>query len=150
MLYHLEKLRSIQWDKLWANVAKRTAIVYGSTRLGDQDIMNAVIKQNPNIVYEVPCQWNTQLSDHTLSHKCYQNNPIKVILQRTEQIKRICNTLWCFFKVVHWNSPKKINVINQDGDYFRSLYQMFLEFNGNLLRRQLYDCTNSSKNFSVR
>lgn len=78
MLYHLEKMRNIFWDKLWSSVAKRTAIVYGSTRLGDQDIMNAVIKQNPKIVYEVPCQWNTQLSDHTLSYKCYKNNPIKV------------------------------------------------------------------------
>lgn len=77
MLYHLEKMKNNQWDKLWSIVAKRTAIVYGSARLGDQDVMNAVIKQNPKIVYEVPCQWNTQLSDYTLSYRCYKNNPIK-------------------------------------------------------------------------
>lgn len=78
MLYHLEKMRTIQWDRLWTDVAKRTAIIYGATRLGDQDIINAVLKQNPHLVYSVPCQWNTQLSDHTNSFKCYLNNKIKV------------------------------------------------------------------------
>lgn len=78
MLYNLEKMRAIQWDKLWTDVAKRTAIIYGATRLGDQDIINAVLKQNPHLVYRVPCQWNTQLSDHTNSYKCYLNREIKV------------------------------------------------------------------------
>lgn len=78
MLYHLERMRSIQWDKLWIDIAKRTAIIYGATRLGDQDIINAVIKQNPHLIYRVPCQWNTQLSDHTNSHTCYLNHEIKV------------------------------------------------------------------------
>lgn len=78
MLYHLEKMRAIQWDRLWTDVAKRTAVVYGATRLGDQDIVNAVIKQNPNLVYRVPCEWNTQLSDHTNSHRCYVDREIKV------------------------------------------------------------------------
>lgn len=77
MLYNLEKMRAIHWDRLWTDIAKRTAIVYGATRLGDQDIMNAVIKQNPYLVFKVPCQWNTQLSDHTNSHKCYMNHEIK-------------------------------------------------------------------------
>lgn len=78
MLYHLEKMRAVQWDRLWTDVAKRTAIIYGATRLGDQDIINAVLKQNPHLVYTVPCQWNTQLSDHTNSYKCYLNHEIKV------------------------------------------------------------------------
>lgn len=78
MLYHLEKMRAIQWDRLWKDVARRTAIIYGATRLGDQDIVNAMLIQNPNLIYKVPCQWNTQLSDHTLSHRCYMNHDIKV------------------------------------------------------------------------
>lgn len=78
MLYDLERLKHIVWDKLWNRVAKKTASIYGSTKLADQDIINAVIKQHPEIVYNVPCYWNTQLSDHTLSYKCYKNYQVKV------------------------------------------------------------------------
>lgn len=52
------------------------------------------------------------------------------------------------FQVVHWNSPKKQNVINQHGEYFRTIYRTFLELNGNLLRRQLFDCSRTPKNYS--
>lgn len=50
---------------------------------------------------------------------------------------------------MHWNSPKKQNVINQHGDYFRTIYRTFLELNGNLLRRQLFDCSIIPKNTTV-
>jgi len=30
-----------------------------------------VIKQNPALVYRLPCFWNVQLSDHTRSELCY-------------------------------------------------------------------------------
>lgn len=78
VLYDLQQLKIIAWDKLWNKVAKKTASFYGATKLADQDIINAIIKQYPDIVYNVPCYWNTQLSDHTLSYNCYKNNQVKV------------------------------------------------------------------------
>lgn len=30
-----------------------------------------MIKQNPALVYRLPCFWNVQLSDHTRSEQCY-------------------------------------------------------------------------------
>lgn len=80
MLYDLKKLKDINWSKFWPEIAKRVISVYGSTRLGDQDIINAIIREHSDIYYEVPCYWNTQLSDHTLSYFCYKNNKIKVII----------------------------------------------------------------------
>lgn len=109
---------------LWSNIAKRVASIYGSTSLADQDIINAVIVEHPDILYQVPCYWNTQLSDHTLSHMCYDKYRLKI---------------------VHWNSPKKVRVINKDSAYFLTLYTTFLEFNGNLLRRQLHSCDGAAK-----
>nr|XP_022918705.1 LARGE xylosyl- and glucuronyltransferase 2-like [Onthophagus taurus] len=120
ILYDLEKLRKRNWDELWNIVAKHTAIKYGETSLADQDIMNAILKEYPELLYQVPCYWNTQLSVNTQSANCYNNHRIKII---------------------HWNSPYKFNVVNKDGDYFRSIYTTFLELNGNLLKRILYDCS---------
>lgn len=124
VLYYIDKLKDLNWPNLWYTVTKKIANEIGSTLLGDQDIINAVIKENSNILYEVPCYWNTQLSDRTDSYLCYNKHQAKVI---------------------HWNSPKKINVLNKDGDYFRSLYTIFAELNGNLLRKHLRICSSKSK-----
>lgn len=75
---NLKLLNETNWPQLWESTTKRLASLYGATKLGDQDIFNAVIKENPEIVYQLPCFWNTQLSDKTLSSECYQHNNIKV------------------------------------------------------------------------
>lgn len=78
MLLNLEVLKQIDWPHLWKTITKRDTIVYGSTRLADQDIINAVLKENRHLLFEVPCGWNTQLSDRSLSYNCYQKNKVKV------------------------------------------------------------------------
>ena len=42
--------------------------------------------------------------------------------------------------MIHFNSPKKINSDNRDIDFFRNLHLTFLQYDGNLLRRELYNC----------
>lgn len=42
--------------------------------------------------------------------------------------------------MIHWNSPKKLHVKNKHVESFRNLYLTFLEYNGNLLRRELFGC----------
>lgn len=44
------------------------------------------------------------------------------------------------FQVIHWNSPKKLKVKNKHVEFFRNLYLTFLEYDGNLLRRELFSC----------
>ncbi|KAA8580452.1 hypothetical protein FQN60_005987 [Etheostoma spectabile] len=105
---------------MWRLTAERELMSMLSTSLADQDIFNAVIKQNPFLVHQLPCFWNVQLSDHTRSEKCY---------------KDVSD-----LKVIHWNSPKKLRVKNKHVEFFRNLYLTFLEYDGNLLRRELFGC----------
>ena len=42
--------------------------------------------------------------------------------------------------IIHFNSPKKLNVKNKNVEYFRNHYLTFLQFDGNLLRRDLINC----------
>lgn len=128
LLYYLDRLKKRDWSNLWPEITKKVASIYGSVRLADQDIINAVLFQHSDLLYEVPCYWNTQLSDNALSYSCYNKFRIKI---------------------VHWNSPKKFQVINKYGDYFRTLYTTFLEYNGGLLRRQLYYCGDTDHNLNV-
>jgi len=43
-------------------------------------------------------------------------------------------------QVVHWNSPKKLKVKIRHIEYFHNLYLTFLEYDGNLLRREFFGC----------
>ena len=98
--------------------------MYG-TSLADQDIFNGLLKQHPNLVHRLPCQWNLQLSDNTRSEICYSSG---------------VHDLY----IIHFNSPKKLNVKNRNVEYFRNHFLTFLQYDGNLLRRELFDCNASS------
>uniref|UniRef100_A0A4W3INT9 LARGE xylosyl- and glucuronyltransferase 2 n=1 Tax=Callorhinchus milii TaxID=7868 RepID=A0A4W3INT9_CALMI len=120
ILLLMDRLQRRGWEQMWRLTAERELMSMFSTSLADQDIFNAVIKQNPSIVHQLACFWNVQLSDHTRSELCY--------------------TKVSDLKVIHWNSPKKLRVKNKHVEFFRNLYLTFLEYDGNLLRRELFRC----------
>uniref|UniRef100_A0A4X2KPW2 LARGE xylosyl- and glucuronyltransferase 2 n=1 Tax=Vombatus ursinus TaxID=29139 RepID=A0A4X2KPW2_VOMUR len=120
ILLHLERLRQVRWEQMWRLTAEQELLTMLATSLADQDIFNAVIKQYPWLVYPLLCSWNVQLSDHTRAEQCYS------------EVSDL--------KVIHWNSPKKLGVKNKHVEFFRNLYLTFLEYDGNLLRRELFGC----------
>ncbi|RXM34371.1 Glycosyltransferase-like protein LARGE2 [Acipenser ruthenus] len=130
ILLLLERLRRIGWEQMWRLTAEQELMSMLSTSLADQDIFNAVIKQNPVLVHQLPCFWNVQLSDHTRSEQCY--------------------TEVSDLKVIHWNSPKKLRVKNKHVEFFRNLYLTFLEYDGNLLRRELFGCPSQPSTGSIK
>ncbi|XP_058383043.1 LOW QUALITY PROTEIN: xylosyl- and glucuronyltransferase LARGE2 [Diceros bicornis minor] len=120
ILLQLDRLRQAGWEQMWRLTATQELLTLPATSLADQDIFNAVIKEHPGLVQPLPCVWNVQLSDHTLAERCYSEASD--------------------LKVIHWNSPKKLHVKNKHVEFFRNLYLTFLEYDGNLLRRELFGC----------
>ncbi|XP_037086454.1 LARGE xylosyl- and glucuronyltransferase 1-like [Pollicipes pollicipes] len=120
ILMDLDRMRVHNFQQVWRLVAEKYLVTHFSTQLADQDVINAVIKTHPDMVYRLSCQWNVQLSDNTRSERCY-----------TEVTD---------LKVIHWNSPKKLKVKNKNAEFFRNQHLTFLEYDGNLLRRQLFSC----------
>lgn len=55
-----------------------------------------------------------------------------------------------WLQVIHWNSPKKLRVKNKHVEFFRNLYLTFLEYDGNLLRRELFGCPSQASPESVQ
>ncbi|XP_060032494.1 xylosyl- and glucuronyltransferase LARGE2 isoform X2 [Erinaceus europaeus] len=121
ILLQLDRLRQAGWEKTWRQIATRELRTLLATSLADQDVFNAVIKEHPGLVWPLPCVWNVQLSDHSQAEHCY--------LEASD------------LKVIHWNSPKKLRVKNKHVAFFRSLHLTFLEYDGNLLRRELFGCS---------
>ena len=120
MLMDLTEMRAHNWEEMWKKVAQRVLQFQNHTSLADQDIINAVIKTLPDIHYHLPCSWNVQLSEHTLSEQCYGDIE--------------------GYNIIHWNSPQKLYVKNKHAAYFRNMYYTFLQYNGNLLQRGLLQC----------
>lgn len=125
MAMDLAKMRKTNWAQLWRLAAEKELASHYFTSLADQDVINSVLFQNPKLVRTLPCQFNIQLSDNTRSELCYNG-------LRADSVQ-----------IVHWNSPKKLRVKNKHGDFFRNLFRTFLNFDGNLLRRQLIHCPTS-------
>lgn len=125
ILFHLQRLRDRGWMQMWRLIAEKELISMWFTSLADQDIFNAMLKQHTDLLYRLPCQWNVQLSDNTLSEVCYT------------EVQDL--------KIIHWNSPKKLKVKNKHVKFFRNLYLTFLEYDGNLLRRELIGCNGTTR-----
>jgi len=123
ILMDLARLRKTNWSQTWRMVAETDLVTMLSTSLADQDVFNAVLRRQTELLFRLPCQWNVQLSDNSLSDSlCYgkhRETPVNV---------------------VHFNSPKKINSDNRHINFFRNLHLTFLQYDGNLLRRELYHC----------
>ena len=127
ILMDLAKLRSRNWSQLWRLVAEKDLVTMYGTSLADQDIFNGVLKQHPYLLHRLPCNYNLQLSDNTRSEICY-------------------STGFHDLKIIHFNSPKKLDVKNKNVEYFRNHYITFLQYDGNLLRKNFFDCSNATIN----
>lgn len=74
MLMHLRRLRDRNFARSWENATRNVLKHILETSLADQDVINAVIHEDPTIVHRIECIWNIQLSDHTLSEMCYRDS----------------------------------------------------------------------------
>jgi len=68
--HHLPVLKCFKHYKIECQTAC-VLLVWHPSVLCMQDIINSVLKQYPWLVNKLPCMWNVQLSDNTLSAKCY-------------------------------------------------------------------------------
>ena len=150
MLMHLQQLRNRKFTSLWETVTKRVLALIPETSLADQDVINAVIKEHPSVVYKIECTWNIQLSDHTISDLCYRD--ADRISVRKAFITSLVIPFPLFDPRVFHDCPtasfrscigillESRDVYNKHINEFRKLHKVFLEMDGNLLRRRLFGC----------
>ena len=79
---------------------------------------------------------------HLISLGCPQpNSGLTVQKSGLKHRSSIHSLLYSFStQIIHWNSPLKLKVKNKHIEFFRNLYLTFLEYDGNLLRRELFGC----------
>merc|ERR1719342_1162269 len=111
ILMDLDKLRKQNWSQIWRTVAENDLVTQLSTSLADQDVLNAVIRRQTDLLYSIPCNWNVQMSDNSLSDSlCF----------RTRNVGSV--------NIVHFNTPKKLHSVNKHINFFKNLYLTFLQY----------------------
>ncbi|XP_026331083.1 LARGE xylosyl- and glucuronyltransferase 1-like [Hyposmocoma kahamanoa] len=122
MLLNLRKIHTTtNWTLLWREAVNFNIKKLTKTSLGDQDVINAIIHNHPQIVYNIGCQYNVQMSTQTLAKNCYGQDMRSV-------------------KIIHWNSPRKYAVDVKDADFFRNSHLFYVNIDGNLLKKKLHRC----------
>ena len=101
------------------------------------------------------CIWNGDERDGFLVQIMKKRNSCitllvsKIILISDRKSPEV-ETVPLWFQVIHWNSPKKLRVKNKHVEFFRNLYLTFLEYDGNLLRRELFGCPSQASPETVQ
>ena len=101
-------MRKYNFTKTWRSIAMENTQRYSPAPLADQDILNALIAEYPEIVDRAHCVWNLQLG-----HKA-----------RPE----LCDSPQHAIKIVHWNSREKefLKPLDTTAVYFSGIYRYFV------------------------
>nr|CAH8870916.1 unnamed protein product [Trichobilharzia regenti] len=102
LLFDLFKLRSIMWNEIWISVTAYLMGSKGYLETGEQDVMNMVVFKYADLLYEIPCQWNVQLSAGADITRC----PISW-LSPVELRKSNYSTIHKQPKLIHFNHHSK-------------------------------------------
>ncbi|CAH8674520.1 unnamed protein product [Schistosoma rodhaini] len=118
LLFDLSKLRLMMWNDIWLSITAHLMQSKGYLITGEQDVMNMIIFKYKHLLYEIPCEWNVQLSDGSDPERC----PVSW-LSHAELRKRNYSTINKQPKIIHVNHhikpedkyfPKPVSTNNID------------------------------------
>ncbi|RTG87199.1 glycosyltransferase-like protein LARGE [Schistosoma bovis] len=151
MLLDLVRLRESHWSEHWYQTTKSALLHIPYAMLADQDIINAALVEIPSIIYQLPCEWNVQLTSSMNTKLCqviWSNNyPINNDNNNVQNFNS--NTFESFnhlLKIAHFNYPIKADMITLneiiDDDQLRlrlkrqfmRMYRYYQTFDGTIVQ----------------
>ncbi|TNN08072.1 LARGE xylosyl- and glucuronyltransferase 2 isoform 1, partial [Schistosoma japonicum] len=109
LLFHLSRLRARGWDRIWMKIGLNLMNEKGVLPTAEQDVINAVLNQNKRWLYEIPCEWNIQLSAFSRRERCpvvWKFSPSNYI-NREQFLPDNILTSYPIAKLLHFNAHVK-------------------------------------------
>ncbi|CAH8837704.1 unnamed protein product [Trichobilharzia szidati] len=109
MLLHLDRLRKFHWSEHWNRTTKSALLRISHASLADQDIINTALVKYPSSIYELPCEWNVQLTSNMNTKLCQI-----IWFDESFSNPREGVALYGFnrqLKIAHFNHPIKADMI---------------------------------------
>ncbi|VDP81182.1 unnamed protein product [Echinostoma caproni] len=86
ILLDLNKLRTLNWRRIWEDVYTELADALGGILpTAEQDVLNRIVHLNPKYLFDMPCTWNVQLASFSLAHRC------PIVWSFTEEGRQLAN-----------------------------------------------------------
>ncbi|CAH8584308.1 unnamed protein product [Schistosoma turkestanicum] len=133
LLFDLSKLRSIMWNEIWLSITAHLMRSKGYLITGEQDVMNMVVFKYKDLLYEIPCEWNVQLSAGSEPQRC----PVSW-LSYAELRRRNYSTINKQPKIIHVNHhikpedkyfPRPVSTSNIDqSDVILEQHEIYYKF----------------------
>ncbi|CAH8662597.1 unnamed protein product [Schistosoma haematobium] len=98
LLFDLSQLRLMMWNDIWLSITVHLLQIKGYLITGEQDVMNMIVCKYKDLLYEIPCEWNVQLSAGSEPEGC----PVSW-LSHVELQKRNFYTINKQPKIIHVN-----------------------------------------------
>ncbi|GMR62451.1 hypothetical protein PMAYCL1PPCAC_32646, partial [Pristionchus mayeri] len=114
VLIHSARMRRGNWNEMWRNETEARLKEYGKVQLADQDVFNVLAVAHPEIVLELPCEYNFQLGLQSEPTKC-QNDT------------RLVN-------IAHFNSPQKLKQRSKFVAHYAQDYATYQAMDGYVFR----------------
>ncbi|KAK4469711.1 hypothetical protein MN116_007235, partial [Schistosoma mekongi] len=149
MLLDLVRLREFHWSEHWYRTTKSALLSIPYAMLADQDIINTALVEIPSIIYELPCEWNVQLTSNMNTQLCrviWLNNNNNRLQDSNPTLFGSFNHL---LKIAHFNHPIKADMINlneiTDDDILRlklrrqfmRMYRYYQNYDGTILQSSM-------------
>ncbi|GMT35690.1 hypothetical protein PFISCL1PPCAC_26987 [Pristionchus fissidentatus] len=114
VLIHSARMRKANWNKMWRDETELRLKEFGKVHLADQDIFNVLTVSNPNMIVELPCEYNFQLGGQSQPAKCQQDDR--------------------FVKIAHFNSPQKMKLKSKWVVHYAQDYAVYQSMDGYIFR----------------
>ncbi|CAH8648233.1 unnamed protein product [Schistosoma margrebowiei] len=132
LLFDLSKLRLMMWNDIWLSITVHLLQTKGYLITGEQDVMNMIVFKYKDLLYEIPCEWNIQLSAGSEPERC----PVSW-LSHAELKKRNYYTINKQPKIIHINHH-----IKPEDKYFPKPVSINkIDRSDVILKRKLYALT---------
>ncbi|CAL8094351.1 unnamed protein product [Calicophoron daubneyi] len=70
LLLQLDRMRQLNWAQLWRSVGEQMQNDEGGVNFGEQGIINTILYRKPNLLFELPCEWNYIASGTHIPGSC--------------------------------------------------------------------------------
>ncbi|GMR62793.1 hypothetical protein PMAYCL1PPCAC_32988, partial [Pristionchus mayeri] len=114
VLLNVERMRLANWSRMWRREMEERLQVFKYGH--DQDVFNALTVTYPDIVVRLPCEYNLQLGVMSEPWTCLTSD--------------------MNVKIIHFNSPLKLDIKTKYVAHFARLHAEYLAMDGYSFRRR--------------
>ncbi|GMT06613.1 hypothetical protein PENTCL1PPCAC_28787, partial [Pristionchus entomophagus] len=114
VLVHNARMKIANWTEMWRTETELRLKEFGKVQLADQDVFNVLAVSHPDMIVELPCEYNFQLGGQSQPVRCQKDDRL--------------------VKIAHFNSPQKMKMKSKYVVHYAQKYTVYQSMDGYVFR----------------